>query len=220
MAGHPANELLRRALAESGCSHSRLARSVVDLGAQEYGTCLKYDHSSVLRWLDGQQPRGPVPELIAQVLSERLGRLVSPADLGLRSSGEVVNLGLELPLTWAEGVTTLTALWRADMDRRQFLTGSTFAVSAYATAGIRLLTLPAAATPIAPAGYRHIGDSDIISLRDIARTYRQLDNRLGGGQLQGSSAQLLSGFGRPGHPSAPIRSLQRDYRPPIGLGRR
>jgi tetratricopeptide (TPR) repeat protein len=193
MAGHQANELLRRALAESGCSHSRLARSVVDLGAREYGACLKYDHSSVLRWLDGQQPRSPVPELIAQVLSERLGRLVSPADLGLRASGEIVNLGLELPLTWAEGVATLTGLWKADMDRRQFLTGSSFTVSAYATAGIRLLTLPAAATPIASAGYRHIGYSDIMSLREIARTYRQLDNRLGGGQLRAAVVQLLDG---------------------------
>lgn len=123
MARHQANEQLRRALAESGCSHSRLARSVVDLGEREYGVSLKYDHTSVIRWLDGQQPRGPVPELIAHVMSERLGRLVWPADLGMRASDEVIDLGLELPLTWPAGVTNLTALWKADMqaipDREQ-----------------------------------------------------------------------------------------------------
>ena len=80
---HSSNELLRRALAECGCSHKRLARSVVDLAARDYGITLKYHHSSVIRWLNGQQPRDPAPELIARVMSERLGRNVSPADLGM-----------------------------------------------------------------------------------------------------------------------------------------
>lgn len=99
MARHQANEPLRRALVESGCSHSRLARSVVELGARDYGIALKYDHTSVIRWLDGQQPRGPAPDLIAQVISERLSRLVTPADLGMLASGKVIDLGCELPLT-------------------------------------------------------------------------------------------------------------------------
>lgn len=193
MARHQANGPLRRALAESGCSHSRLARSVADLGEREYGLSLKYDHTSVIRWLDGQQPRSPVPELIALVLSERLGRLVSPADLGMRPSGEVIDLGLELPLTWRAGVANLTGLWKADMDRRQFLTGSSFAVSVYASAGVRLLTLPAVDSPVKAIGSRRIGNGDIISLREIARTYRQLDNRLGGGHLRSAVVQLLDG---------------------------
>jgi tetratricopeptide (TPR) repeat protein len=193
MARPRANALLRRALAEAGCSHSRLARSVVDLGAREYGLPLSYDHSSVICWLDGQQPRSPGPELIAQVISERLGRPVSPAGLGMRASQEVIDLGLDLPLTWPAGIAALTALWKADMDRRQFLTGSSFAVSVYATAGVRLLTLPAMEMPLAGAGGRHIGKGDIASLREIARTYRQLDNRLGDGQLRSAVVQLLDG---------------------------
>ncbi len=87
----------------------------------------------------------------------------------------------------------MTALWKADMDRRQFLTGSSFAVSVYATAGVRLLTLPAADTPAAIAGGCHIGTGDIISLREIAKTYRQLDNRLGGGHLRSAVVRLLDG---------------------------
>ncbi len=190
MAKHQANELLRRALTESGCSHSRLARSVVELGERDYGMSLKYDHSSVIRWLDGQQPRSPVPELVAQVMSERLGRLVVPADLGMREGDQAIDLGLEIPLTWPAGITNLTALWKADMDRRQFLNGSSFAISVYATAGVRLLTSPAAET-FAAAGGRRIGDNDIIGLREIAKTYRQLDNRLGGGHLRAAVVQLL-----------------------------
>ncbi len=30
-------------------------RSVVDLAVRDYGMTLKYDHSSVIRWLNGQQ---------------------------------------------------------------------------------------------------------------------------------------------------------------------
>jgi hypothetical protein len=40
---------------------------------------------------------------------------------------------------------------------------------------------------------RRIGNGDIISLREIVKTYRQLDNRLGGGQLRSAVVQLLDG---------------------------
>jgi len=188
-----ANAQLRRALEEAGCSHSRLARTVVDLAASEYGLSLKYDHSSVIRWLDGQQPRSPGPELVAYVISERLGRRVSPEELGMRSGADAIEIGHDLPLTWNSGIANLTKLWKADMDRRQFLTGSTFAVSVYAAAGVRLLTLPAIEGPLVGSAGRHIGESEIASLREMARTYRQLDNRLGGGQLRAAVVQLLDG---------------------------
>lgn len=192
MARQQTNSLLRRALADSGCSHSRLARAVVDLGEREYGVSLKYDHTSVIRWLNGQQPRSPVPELIAIVMSERLGRSVSPADLGIHSDRSA-DIGLELPLDWPAGVTNLTALWKADMDRRRFLSGSSFAISVYASAGVRLLTLPSTAIQAVEIGSRRIGNGDIVSLREIAKTYRQLDNRLGGGHLRSAVVQLLDG---------------------------
>jgi transcriptional regulator with XRE-family HTH domain len=81
------NELLKRALAESDCSNSRLARSVVDLAARDYGISVKYDHSSVIRWINGQRPRDPVREIVALVMSEQLGRIVTPADIGMPDPG-------------------------------------------------------------------------------------------------------------------------------------
>lgn len=186
------NEQLRLAMEEAGCSHSRLASSVVGLAAQAHGIRgLKYDHSSVIRWLDGQHPRDPAPELIAQVISERLGRAVTPADLGMRSGSTGIDLGLDLPLGWPDGVAAITALWKAEMDRRKFLAGTGFAISAYASAEARLLTLPTVSNPVTGLGTCRIGASDIAALQEINKTYRQLDNRLGGGYLRSTVVQLL-----------------------------
>ena len=186
------NDQLRAAMDEAGCSHSLLARSVVELGAQAKGIQgLKYDHTSVLRWLEGEQPRHPGPELIAEVLSARLARLVTPAEVGMHAAPHGTGLGLDLPLTWPEGVTAVTALWRAEVERRQFVSKAGFAVAAYATAGMRWLTLPPASTTPIGMGQRRIGASDVAAVREISRTYRALDNRLGGGELRATVVQLL-----------------------------
>ena len=187
------NDQLRAAMDEAGCSHSRLARSVVEFAAQAKGIRgLKYDHTSVLRWLEGEQPRHPGPELIAEVLSVRLARVVTPAELGMPAVPHRVSLGLDLPVTWPEGIAAVTALWRADVERRQFLSDAGFATAAYASAGMRWLTLPPVGAP-AVLGKRRIGAADVQALREINRTYRQLDNRLGGGQLRATIVQLLDG---------------------------
>ncbi len=184
------NDQLRAAIDEAGCSHSLLARSVVEL-AQAKGTQgLKYDHTSVLRWLDGEQPRHPGPELIAEVLSGRLAQVVTPAELGMHAPPQDAGLGLDLPLTWPEGVAAVTGLWSADVHRTQFLSTAGFAVAASASAGVRWLTLPPACT-LTGLGKRRIGASDVEALREINRTYRELDNRLGGGQLRTTLVQFL-----------------------------
>lgn len=76
------------------------------------------------------------------------------------------------------------------MDRRLFLAETGFAVAAYASAGVRLLTLPTV-TRFTSSDGRRIGILDVEGLREINKTYRQLDNRLGGGQLRATVVQLL-----------------------------
>ena len=184
------NEQLAGLLAEAGCSRRRLASHVVELGRARGIAGLRYDHSSVLRWLAGEQPRAPVPALIAEVLSGLTGRVLTPADLGMRAGDIRPGLGAELPADWPDGVAAITGLWRADLERREFVTGAAFGLAAYASAGIRWLTLPVLDPAAAGAG-RRIGREEIDGLRAISRTYRQLDNRLGGGQLRAAVVQLL-----------------------------
>lgn len=184
------NEQLAELLAEAGCSRRRLACYVVELGRARGIAGLRYDHSSVLRWLAGEQPRTPVPGLIAEVLSGMVGRVVTPTDLGMAAGDVRPGLGAELPVTWTDGVAGITGLWRADVERREFVTGAAFGLAAYASAGIRWLTLPSP-DPVPAGAGRRIGQEEIDGLREISRTYRQLDNRLGGGQLRATVVQLL-----------------------------
>jgi hypothetical protein len=183
------NEQLAVLMAEAGCSRRRLAGYIVELGRARGMAGLRYDHTSVLRWLAGEQPRAPVPDLIAEVISGLVGRVVVPAEIGMRAGDVRAGIGLELPVTWAEAAGGITGLWRADIERRAFVTGAAFSVAAYAGAGIRWLTLPA--PPRAGTGPGRIGRAEIDGLREISRTYRQLDNRLGGGQLRATVVQLL-----------------------------
>jgi len=87
------NEQLAELLAEAGCSRRRLACYVVELGRARGFAGLRYDHSSVLRWLAGEQPRAPVPALVAEVISGLVGRVVTPAELGMQAGDIRPGLG-------------------------------------------------------------------------------------------------------------------------------
>ena len=67
-------------------SNKGLARRVVDLAAIQGLAGVRCDHTSVLRWLAGEQPRPPVPELVAVVLSNALGRKISETEMGMTPS--------------------------------------------------------------------------------------------------------------------------------------
>lgn len=57
---HTPNRQLAALIAEAGFSNAGLARRVDQLGI-EHGLDLRYDKTSVTRWLRGQQPRAPPP---------------------------------------------------------------------------------------------------------------------------------------------------------------
>ncbi|RSS38442.1 regulator [Streptomyces sp. WAC08241] len=106
------NRQLAALIAEAGFSHAGLARRVDQLGL-EHGLDLRYDKTSVTRWLRGQQPRGTTPALIAEVFTRRLGRRLSAQDLGLDACAPVY-AGLEFAATPEEAVDIVGGLWRKD----------------------------------------------------------------------------------------------------------
>ncbi|WP_046501463.1 hypothetical protein [Streptomyces odonnellii] len=106
------NRQLAALIAEAGFSNAGLARRVDQLGL-EHGLDLRYDKTSVTRWLRGQQPRGTTPALIAEVFTRRLGRRLTAQELGLDACAPVY-AGLEFASTPEEAVDIVAGLWRKD----------------------------------------------------------------------------------------------------------
>jgi hypothetical protein len=184
------NRLLQRLIAEAGFSHKGLARRLNDLGAARGTPGLKYDHSSVLRWIGGQRPRDPVPDLLTEIFALRLGRPITAEDLGMAAVVTPLDLGQEFTHTWQEGVATVTALWRADVERRRFLIDSTFAIGAGSAGAVRWLTSPPEGRPSA-AGPRRVGRADIAAIHEVTRSFGELDNRFGSGRVRSSVVKYL-----------------------------
>jgi hypothetical protein len=184
------NLRLRALLDEAAMSNKGLARRVVDLAATQGMTGVRCDHTSVLRWLTGEQPRPPVPELVAMVLSDALGRKVSETELGMTPSNLPGDLGLQLPTDWPDTIATSTALWRADVQRRRFLANAVFTSAALPASALRWLTSPPADAPAA-SGVRRVGRADIDAIRDLTHSFREMDNRLGGGKLRTTIVSYL-----------------------------
>src|SRR2546421_7105775 len=83
------NKALAALLEEAGFSEAGLARRVNELGRARR-LSLDYDYTAVYRWTrKGQRPRDPVPTLIAEALTERLGRPVSSVEIGMATAKAV-----------------------------------------------------------------------------------------------------------------------------------
>lgn len=111
MERHEPNEQLRALLSEAAITSDALAHAVNTLGHTS-GLNLRYSRSSVGKWLTGSRPAAPVPALVAEVLTRRLGRTVPAQETGLTSLAQdaLPPPALELP------ATALTSLATADAD--------------------------------------------------------------------------------------------------------
>ena len=179
------NTALSTLITAAGISNQALAHRVNQL-APDVGLQRSYTHTSVANWRGGMTPRWPIPRLIVHALSERLGRAVTLAEIGMANSETAgASVGLDFPSDLGSAVRTATDLW-SHVDRRHFLSDTTFAIAAFATPLRRWLI-----TPADPAAAHHagqlVGAADIAALRDAAEQARHWDSRYGGGDWRTSS---------------------------------
>ncbi|MEV0850335.1 hypothetical protein AB0J21_31475 [Streptomyces sp. NPDC049954] len=121
------NALLESWFLRSGWSKGELARQVNRRARQLGAVHISTDTSRVRRWLDGEQPREPIPRLLSELFSERFGCAVSVEDLGLRSLHQSPSTaGVDLPWTAPQTVALMSEFSRSDLmlARRGFLGGS------------------------------------------------------------------------------------------------
>jgi tetratricopeptide (TPR) repeat protein len=135
-------------------------------------------------WRDeGDHPRRPWPTLIVWLLNEHLPTPLTAADLGWRTSEDLVSAadGLMLPWNAAGGLRALRVVTDAeDMQRRMFLT----LLGATLTAPAHDWLLAYAAEDTAHATGTDLPVEIIDELDLITAGLRRMDDQLGGGNLQ------------------------------------
>jgi hypothetical protein len=114
MANNP-NRKFAALLARTGCSHKGFARRVLEV-AHELDTEMSCDHTTVQRWLDGVQPRGTKPHVIAEALSRKLGVAVSVSDIGMGYAKAVLGQAVTYPEHLADSFATIRQLVGKDLS--------------------------------------------------------------------------------------------------------
>ncbi|WP_267245762.1 transcriptional regulator [Streptomyces sp. PR69] len=203
------NTLLDALLDEAGISHAGLAARVNHAGRAR-GLALRYEHTAVARWLKGQRPRGQVPDLICEVLADRLRRPVTLGDIGLAVPGEPPP-ALGTPLSGF--VERATALWRSDEQQRRHLLQAPAVTGTPAVMPVWEWENPPEDADVSRAGQTRVSMSDIKMLRAARAHYELMYRRAGGvatrsrivGFLNAETAPLLRG----GYSDALGRQLHR-----------
>ncbi|MET9802637.1 transcriptional regulator [Streptomyces sp. NPDC006368] len=177
------NERLQALIQEAGCSNAGLARRVNMVG-QERGLDLRYDKTSVARWLRGQQPRGRAPGIIAEALGRKLGRTVTIDEIGMANGKNLASgVGLQFAPTVLGAIEQVCELWRSDVGRRDFLSGTAVAASALVEPSRDWLITGADAQVARQAGAR-VGVSDVEAVRAMTDALVELDHRFGSGHVR------------------------------------
>ncbi|MBC9712349.1 regulator [Streptomyces sp. TRM66268-LWL] len=206
------NRQLAALIAEAGFSNAGLARRVDQLGL-EHGLDLRYDKTSVTRWLRGQQPRGTTPALIAEVFTRRLGRRLTAQDLGLDACAPVY-AGLEFAATPEEAVDIVSGLWRKDSGSHAELRKIAFTPAGLVVPsrdwligradervgrGEAPARVPAQGRTGVPRQRQQtergpgqkVTSGDIAALRSVGELFRALDHAYGGGHARQALVRYL-----------------------------
>ncbi|MFH8488908.1 transcriptional repressor NsdA [Streptomyces longisporoflavus] len=186
------NELLNSWFVRSGWSKGELARQVNRRARQLGAHHISTDTSRVRRWLDGENPREPIPRILSELFSERFGCVVAVEDLGLRAAHQSPSVsGVDLPWTGPQTVALISEFSRSDLmlARRGFL-GSSLALSA-GTALIEPMQrwlVPGPTSPVGdpepPTPSRRPGrlsKPELDLLESTTVMFRQWDAQCGGG---------------------------------------
>ncbi|MFI9305165.1 transcriptional regulator [Streptomyces triculaminicus] len=177
------NERLQALIQEAGCSNAGLARRVNMCGA-EHGLDLRYDKTSVARWLRGQQPRGRAPAVIAEALGRKLGRTVTIDEIGMANGKNLASgVGLQFSPTVLGAIEQVCELWRSDVGRRDFLSGTSVASSALVEPS-RDWLITAADPQVARSAGARVGPSDVEAVRATTDALVELDHRYGSGHVR------------------------------------
>ncbi|MGC4852197.1 hypothetical protein ACLQ24_02090 [Micromonospora sp. DT4] len=186
------NDALAALVVEAGISWAGLARRVNDLGAVE-GLALRYDYTAVNRWVKrGETPRSPVPMLLARALTERVGRRISPSDIGMTEEETLAARGLEYGDDPHATVDTIIDLGRADVKRRDIVKAPFVLAALGAPSRDWLLaTLDETTTERGP---RQVGMRQVAGIREMFALFQDMDVMRGGGHARTALVEYMQSY--------------------------
>ncbi|MFB7511645.1 hypothetical protein [Streptomyces sp. NPDC056144] len=122
------NDRLRSLLREAQWTQEACARAVNAVGV-EVAVRLAYDRTAVAHWLAGTQPHEPVPRLLAEAFTRRIGRAVTREELGFAQAAAPEPADSLLAAVGADAsvppyrVPTPAPRWRELAERRAVADG-------------------------------------------------------------------------------------------------
>ncbi|WP_327385090.1 helix-turn-helix domain-containing protein [Streptomyces sp. NBC_01207] len=185
------NENLRLAIEQAGLTYTQLATEVRRIAA-EAGDPLRTNQSAVSHWVAGRPPSPTTAAYIAEVLSRRLGRHLTPDDFGWQGPAQS-EIGSDALLGLGIGpdpVDIVRRIGEADINRRKILTGAAYCVAA-AALPLGLATAAEAQDRGARARGRRVGASDIATVRSMLEAFTAIDERQGGQHGRSAVVQYL-----------------------------
>jgi hypothetical protein len=203
------NDALASLVKAAGFSWAGLARRVNDLGANE-GLPLRYDYTAVNRWIKrGEKPRSPVPTLVAQALTERVGRRITPSDFGMVEEETLAARGLRYSDSPHATVDTIIDLGRADVKRRDIVKAP-FVLAALG-APSRDWLLATLDETVSERGPRQVGMRQVTGIREMFALFQDLDVMRGGGHARTALVEYMQSYVLPllkrGHEPAVQQAL-------------
>jgi hypothetical protein len=179
------NTRLRALIEETGWTNENFARAVNHTAA-EAGTTRHYDRTTVSHWLTGSRPNPPMPAFIAETLSRRLGRPITPHDAGLTPADQATT-----PDECPPDPRALTQLLWSDLDpaRRSPLRSLPYHAD--------WTVLPEQPAPLdsthrAGTPARWIGLGEVDALREVTAAFARVDRAFGGGHARAAVAAYLA----------------------------
>jgi hypothetical protein len=167
------------------------------LGAAQ-GLALRYDYTSVHRWVKrGEKPRSPVPTLLAQALSEKLGRRVTPVEFGMSDEESLAVRALGYPVSSATAVETVMELGKADLTRRGTFKAP-FVLAALAAPSRDWLLSALEGFGIEgvadDSGPRKVGMRQVAGIREMFSLFQEMDVMRGGGHGRSALIEYMHSY--------------------------
>lgn len=180
MGGDP-NRQLAAVMAEAGSSNKGLAKRVREV-AQRHGERLGTTHVAVQRWLDGGGIQRQTAVYVAEALSGKLRRRITPKDLGFPGTSPVSapTDGNQYAGSLTEVLSSLENLTHRRPEDEPGVEVS-LADSDVHSAALSWLVSRPDGLPTDTSAARRVGMRDVAAIRTAAGFFMQLDFQFGGG---------------------------------------